>query len=137
MPAEPPIKRAVAFVDGQNLFYAAKKAFGYKFPNYDPKALAQHVAQGGNWTLSQTFFYTGIPDATDNAFWNHFWMAKLAVMGTRGVKTFSRSLRYRNQTVPLPAAVPQQFSSAKRRALMCGWLLTSSEWRERSNMMWR
>jgi mRNA interferase HigB len=29
MPAEPPVKRVVAFVDGQNLFYAAKKAFGY------------------------------------------------------------------------------------------------------------
>jgi hypothetical protein len=29
MPAEPAIKRAVAFVDGQNLFYAAKTAFGY------------------------------------------------------------------------------------------------------------
>ena len=27
MPAEPPAKRAVAFVDGQNLFHATKKAF--------------------------------------------------------------------------------------------------------------
>ena len=52
--------------------------------------------------LSQTFFYTGIPDRADNAFWSHFWTAKLAVMGTRGIRTFSRSLRYRNQTVPLP-----------------------------------
>jgi hypothetical protein len=51
--------------------------------------------------LSQTFFYTGIPDRADNAFWNHFWTAKLAVMGTRGIQTFSRSLRYRNQTVPV------------------------------------
>ena len=49
----------------------------------------------------ETFFYTGIPDRTDNPFWNHFWIAKLAVMGTRGIKTFSRSLRYRNQTVRL------------------------------------
>jgi hypothetical protein len=44
----------------------------------------------------------GIPDPIDNAFWNHFWTAKLAVMGTRGIQTFSRSLRYRNQTVRLP-----------------------------------
>ncbi len=37
-------------------------------------------------------------------FWgrNHFWTAKLAVMGTRGIQTFSRALRYRNQTVRLP-----------------------------------
>ena len=102
MPAEPAVKRAVAFIDGQNLFYAARKAFGHRFPNYDPKALAGRIAQSRGWTLSQTFFYTGIPDPTDNAFWSHFWTAKLAVMGTRGIQTFSRTLRYRNQTVHLP-----------------------------------
>ncbi len=44
---EPPLKGTVAFLDGQNLFYAAKKAFGYRFPNYDPKALAERVASSG------------------------------------------------------------------------------------------
>jgi uncharacterized LabA/DUF88 family protein len=102
VPAEPPAKRAVAFIDGQNLFHATKKAFGHQFPNYDPEALAERVTGARGWTLSQILFYTGIPDRTDNAFWNHFWTAKLAVMGTRGVRTFSRPLRYRNQTVPLP-----------------------------------
>ncbi len=102
VPAEPPVKRTAAFIDGQNLFYAAKKAFGYRFPNYDPKALAERVAVSRGWTLTRTFFYTGIPDRTDKPFWNHFWTAKLAVMGTRGIQTFSRSLRYRNQTVRLP-----------------------------------
>ena len=102
MPAEPPVKRTIAFIDGQNLFYAAKKAFGHRFPNFDPKALAERIARSRDGSLSQTFFYTGIPDPADNAFWNHFWVAKLAVMGTRGVKTFSRSLRYRNQLVQLP-----------------------------------
>ncbi len=102
MPAEPRVKRVVAFVDGQNLFYAAKKAFGYPFPNYNPKALAERVTAARGGTLSPTFFYTGIPDPTGNRFWNHFWTAKLAVMGTRGIQTFSRSLRYRNQTVHLP-----------------------------------
>ena len=47
-------------------------------------------------------FYTGIPAVDDDAFWNHFWIAKLAVMGTRNVVTFSRNLRYRNHTVWLP-----------------------------------
>jgi hypothetical protein len=65
MPAEPPVKRVVAFVDGQNLFYAAKKAFGYRFPNYNPKSLAERISASRGWTLSQTFFYTGIPDAID------------------------------------------------------------------------
>ncbi len=102
MPAEPMPKRAVGFVDGQNLFYAAKKAFGYPYPNYDPKALAERIASDRGWTLVETFFYTGIPDASDNPFWHHFWTAKLAVMGTRDIQTFSRALRYRNQTVRLP-----------------------------------
>ena len=39
MPSEPATKRAFAFFDGQNLFYAAKEAFGYPFPNYDPRLL--------------------------------------------------------------------------------------------------
>ena len=101
VPTEPTLKRTIAFVDGQNLFYAAKKAYGYPYPNYDPKRLAESIASAHGWTLVETFFYTGIPDHTDNPFWNHFWTAKLAVMGTRGIKTFSRSLRYRNQTVRL------------------------------------
>lgn len=78
MPAEPTLKRTIAFVDGQNLFYAAKKAYGYPYPNYDPKKLAEYIASAHGWTLVETFFYTGIPDRTDNPFWNHFWTAKLA-----------------------------------------------------------
>jgi hypothetical protein len=42
-----------------------------------------------------------VPSAADKPFWNHFWTAKMAVMGTRGVHTFSRPLRYRNQTISL------------------------------------
>ena len=34
MPVEPPIKRVVSFIDGQNLFYQAKDAFGFHYPNY-------------------------------------------------------------------------------------------------------
>jgi hypothetical protein len=102
MPPEPARKRTVAFIDGQNLFYASKKAFGYPYPNYDPKALAECLAAARGWSLTETFFYSGIPDPIDNPFWNHFWTAKLAVMGTRGVQTFSRALRYRNQTVRMP-----------------------------------
>lgn len=35
MPPEPKVKRAFAFIDGQNLFFAARQAFGYTYPNYD------------------------------------------------------------------------------------------------------
>ena len=30
-----PVRRAVVFVDGQNLFHAAREAFGYTYPSYD------------------------------------------------------------------------------------------------------
>ena len=103
MPPEPPHKHAFAFIDGQNLFYAAKQAFGYSYPNYDPLLLAKGVAKQRGWQLVETYFYTGLPEVKDSAFWNHFWTAKLAVMGTRGIKTFSRHLKYRNQTVRLAA----------------------------------
>lgn len=102
MPAEPSVKRTVAFFDGQNLFYGAKHAFGYRWPNYDPLLLAAAICQSRQWHLAQVRFYTGLPSVQDNPFWNHFWTTKLAVLGTRGVFTYSRSLRYRNQTVPLP-----------------------------------
>lgn len=89
-------------MDGQNLFHAAKEAFGYTYPNYDVQRLAREVCRQNGWKLLATHFYTGIPDATDDPFWNHFWTAKMASMGRLGVKVFSRSLRYRNQTVRLP-----------------------------------
>jgi uncharacterized LabA/DUF88 family protein len=102
LPSEPPNKRAVAFFDGQNLFHAARETFGYSYPNYDPKALAQAVSNAQGWQLVATRFYTGVPDSEDNAFWNHFWTAKLAQLGREGVWTFSRPLRYQKQIVKLP-----------------------------------
>jgi hypothetical protein len=70
VPAEPAVKRAVAFFDGQNLFYAAKYAFGYRWPNYDPLKLAQAVCQAQGWQLDATCFYTGLPSPQDDPFWN-------------------------------------------------------------------
>lgn len=102
MPIEPAIKRAAAFFDGQNLFHSAREAFGYTFPNYDPAALATALCERRGWTLTRTHFFTGIPDAADNPAWNRFWSLKLAVMGTRGVRTYSRPLRYRQQSILLP-----------------------------------
>lgn len=101
MPVEPGVKRVFAFFDGQNLFHHAKTAFGYPFPNYDPKKLAERICADKGWQLTEIHFYTGVPSNIDKPFWNHFWSAKMAVMGTRGVKTFTRPLRYRNQTIVL------------------------------------
>src|SRR5438552_13315580 len=102
MPGEPASKRVVAFFDGQNLFHAAKKAFGHRFPSYDPSLLASQVARRQGWVLAETRFYTGFPEARDDAFWSHFWELKLSQMGRVGVHTFSRPLRYHSQLIALP-----------------------------------
>lgn len=102
MPVEPAIKRAVAFVDGQNLFHSAKAAFGYTFPNFNIKKLAELICAQQGWQSSEIRFYTGVPDISDNAYWNHFWTAKGAQMGRQGVRVFTRRLRYRNKRIKLP-----------------------------------
>ena len=73
MPKEPKNKRAIAFFDGQNLYYAAKKAFGYPYPNYDPVALAQAICDSQGWVLEETRFYTGVPALDDLPYWHNFW----------------------------------------------------------------
>lgn len=117
MAAEPAIKRVVAFVDGQNLFHSAKEAFGHRYPNYDPLALTQQICQQQGWQFQATRFYSGIPDPKDNAFWNHFWTAKMGAMGHRGIHVFSRPLRYRNQTVQLPAGTTHTFLVAEEKGI--------------------
>jgi len=102
VPSEPAVKRAVAFFDGQNLFYAAKASFGRAVPDYSPHDLAQAVCDKQGWRLEAVRFYTGIPDPAANALWHRFWTRKLAVMGTRNILCYTRPLRYRNQTIPLP-----------------------------------
>ena len=72
MLTEPTIKRTFAFFDGQNLFYAAKEAFGYPYPNYDPKLLAQRICATQGWSLTGIYFYTGVPSAADKPFWSQF-----------------------------------------------------------------
>jgi uncharacterized LabA/DUF88 family protein len=99
---EPPLKRAMVFVDGQNLFRGAKEAFGYPFPNYNIQCLAQTVCAQQHWNLAKIHFYTGVPDPADDAPKNAFWTAKTAAMGRQGIEVFTRALRYRNKTVRIP-----------------------------------
>jgi uncharacterized LabA/DUF88 family protein len=100
-PIEPTIKRAVSFVGGQDLFHAAREAFGYSYPNYDALRLSQAVCALLAWRLVGVHFYTGVPGASDDPVWHRFWTAKLATMGWQGVRIFSRPLRYRPRTVRL------------------------------------
>ncbi len=114
---EPALKRAIAFVDGQNLFHAAKEAFGYTYPNYDAQRISEGVCQLQAWNLSQVRFYTGIPNPADDPFWSHFWSAKLAQMGRQGIHVFTRSLRYRNRTVRLPDGNTHTFLTGEEKGI--------------------
>lgn len=113
----PSLKRAVVFIDGQNLFHAVRESFGCTHPNYDASALAKAISQAQDWNLIQVRFYTGIPTPTDDPFWHHFWSAKLRVMSWKGVEVFSRTLRYRNKTVKLPDGTKHTFLAGEEKGI--------------------
>ncbi len=117
MAPEPPVKRAVAFIDGQNLFHAARESFGYTYPSYDVLALAGTICGRMAWDLLQVRFYTGIPDPADDPFWNYFWIHKLAMMGRQGVHSYSRPLRYRNRRVKLPDGSEHAYLAAEEKGI--------------------
>lgn len=114
---EPTIHRAIAFIDGQNLFHAAKEAFGYSYPNYDCAALVREICQQHGWQMGGVRFYTGVPERRDDPAWNHFWKAKLGAMGHRGVSVFTRSLRYRTHTVQLPDGKSRTFRVGEEKGI--------------------
>jgi uncharacterized LabA/DUF88 family protein len=117
MPAEPAVKRTVAFIDGQNLFHHARNAFGYTYPNYDVQKLARAVCASQGWKLERVQFYTGVPSAADNAFWHRFWSNKLAIMGRRGAIVYSRPLVYRNKTIQVPGFGNYTFPSGEEKGI--------------------
>ena len=73
MPAEPDIKRAVSFIDGQNLYRHAKDAFGHHHPNYDPFKLADTVCADRGWANQGVRFNTGIPSVDRAPMWHGYW----------------------------------------------------------------
>jgi len=117
MACEPTVKRAITFIDGQNLFHAAREAFGYTYPNYDVVCLSKAICQAHGWDLHQVRFYTGVPNSADNQFWSKFWAAKLLAMRRQGVLTYSRPLRYHNHEVRLPNGTKHVFRVGKEKGI--------------------
>lgn len=101
MAAEPHIKRAVIFIDGQNLYHCAREAFGCTHPNYDVMKLGHHVCRQHGWELKQVRFYTGYPSAAEDPYWSGFWQKKLLAISRQGAFKFARQLRYRNKKIKL------------------------------------
>ena len=114
---EPAVQRAVAFIDGQNLYHQVRAAFGYHFPNYNVRKLVDAIASQEHWDLMGIHFYTGIPDAADDPMWNRFWTNKLASMGRQGIKVFTRPLRYRNKAVTLPDGTVHTFLHGEQKGI--------------------
>lgn len=117
MPPEPSLKRAVAFIDGQNLFHSARESFGYTYPNYDVQALSRKICEPMGWALNQVRFYTGVPDHNDDPYWHSFWSHKLAMLGRQGVVSYSRPLRYRNRRVKLPDGTEHAFLAGEEKGI--------------------
>jgi uncharacterized LabA/DUF88 family protein len=79
--------------------------------------LARSVCNANMWNCAQVRFYTGVPDASDKPFWNHFWVAKGAQMGREGVKVVTRSLKYRNREVRLPDGSTHAFLDGDEKGI--------------------
>ena len=80
MPNEPDTKRAVSFIDGQNLYRHAKDAFGHHHPNYDPRRLADAVCADRGWLNHEVRFYTGVPSAERAPMWHGYWTRRLTAI---------------------------------------------------------
>lgn len=102
MHPEPAIKRAVSFIDGQNLYRHAKDAFGYHHPNYDPYKLTEAICVDRGYVNQGVRFYTGVPSTHRSPMWHDYWANRLLAMRRAGVHVTSRRLSYRIEHVTLP-----------------------------------
>jgi uncharacterized LabA/DUF88 family protein len=102
--------RVIAFFDGQNLFAAARDAFGFTTASYGVPRLAQAIALQRRWDLVQTRFYTGMPDRQDNPGLHHHWTARLRRMRAEGVVVTARPLRRRRRRARLDDGVVVEFT---------------------------
>ena len=86
--------RAVALIDGMNLYNHALRAFGDRDGRYDPAKLARSVADIAGCDLVQTRFYVGVPSANVHRRLNNYWRARLQAMEDDGVHVFRGAVNY-------------------------------------------
>src|ERR1700730_15008228 len=122
------LPRAIAFVDGQNLFFSAMEVFGYTYPNYDVKALAAYICKANSWKVEEVRFYSGVPEAVHDLFWSNFWGKKKLAMLRAGIKVETRKLKYRHKKFRLSGDV--EFHLPDGRDLPAGTKLYDDKGRE-------
>lgn len=86
--------RAVALIDGMNLYNHARNAFGDRDGRYDPVKLAQAVAASQDCELVQTRFYVGVPRSTRHPRLSEYWQTRLHSMEEQGVVVFRGTVNY-------------------------------------------
>jgi hypothetical protein len=91
--------KAIAFIDGQNLFRTAWEAYGdgYHFPSYDVQALAEFVCKANGLELREVRFYSGVPAVNEDPLGHHVWRNRIASMKRAGVTVVTRPLRYEDR----------------------------------------
>lgn len=94
-------KSAIFYFDAQNFYRRSKEVFsGIKYPNFDPVALSNLVAQKYSLKVKKIRFYTGVPPKKRNPYWNRFWSKKLAFLGRDpSIKIFTRKTQTREKTI--------------------------------------
>ena len=116
-PQPPAIIRAVAFIDGQNLYRHAKDAFGYHYPNFDPNKLHDAVCKQHGWTSAGVRFYTGTPEHYRSPMWHGYWASRLLAMRRAGIFVFNRVIRYRTTDFSLPNGAIYEIDTAQEKGV--------------------
>ena len=89
--------RVIVFVDGQNLYRQAKRAWRagdgassrYSWPSYDVEKLAKTMAERTpDRRLVEIRFYTGVPKRSVSSHWYDFWSNKIRFLRSRGVYVY-------------------------------------------------
>jgi uncharacterized LabA/DUF88 family protein len=117
MTRPPAVIRAVAFIDGQNLFAAARDAFGVRAPSFDVVALSHAVAAARGWEVSGVHFYSGVPTANDNERLHRAWSSQLREMRMQGVRVTVRPLRRRRKRVRLDDGTVAEFTVLEEKGI--------------------
>ena len=113
----PPVVRAIAFIDGQNLFGAARDAFGVRAPSFDVVALSHAVAAAQGWEVHGVRFYSGVPSANDNARLHRAWSSQLREMRAQGVHVTVRPLRRRRKRACLDDGTTATFTVLEEKGI--------------------
>ena len=110
-------KRAIAFFDGQNLFAAARDAFGFTTASYGVPRLAQAIALQRGWDLTETRFSTGMPDRQESPRLHRHWTLRLRHMRAEGVLVTARPLRRRRRRPRLDDGEAVEFTVLEEKGI--------------------